>query len=554
MIDLKDKYLYIIDVRFKKKNFTLLDYNIKANSEILSLTPYSSYLIDSIGKEHKIFHDIISELEFHNIVLDEYRKIEKVFLDYQNYYFLFRDFSFIKTFEIYLKVLFDFLDMKKLENYKIIYLTDADSASNEDMGNNAKSYIYSYDNIDKTIKIENKDIVFYKKNGIYFKISILLYTKNIIFKIFNRYINNLKNKSELNYDSRNFKYIYEKIESIDVKNKLPLEDINSFTAAMENVLINKKKINFIAEKYSEILTDFGKNILHSSNISTLKFHPFTFLTKMKNYIEVLLYEKNNIPNIFMQHGSYLHENIFLKYNEIYPADINFVFNDFTKTLFEKRGAKKVYSIGSINFNYPIIEKEKEYDFLYIIYCTSYAYAGVQIFSKDNVLSIDGNNIYQRHVDIVHLFGTKFKNKNICIKIQSGIFTGTMLYVPFLELCKKYNNINIEFTTPISKLFEKCKYIISDYFSSEFTNRELHYKKNIILFKGLPLPLPEEIVEDMKKMFILVDSVNDLKAKIENIEEIAKNRKRYDAIIEYYSSKNCDTKKVVEEILKDKENN
>ena len=53
---------------------------------------------------------------------------------------------------------------------------------------------------------------------------------------------------------------------------------------------------------------------------------------------------------------------------------------------------------------------------------------------------------------------------------------------------------------------------------------------------------------MEKMFILVDTVEELHEKIKNIEEISKNRKRYDDIIEYYSSKKCDTKKVVIDIL------
>jgi len=250
----------------------------------------------------------------------------------------------------------------------------------------------------------------------------------------------------------------------------------------------------------------------------------------------------------MQHGSYLQENIFLKYNEIYPADISFVFNDFTKKLFEKRGANKVYSVGSINFNYPIVDREKVFDFLYIVYCTSYSYSGVYVGSKINLLSMDANNIFNRHKAIIELFGTKFKDKKICIKIQPGIFMGTMMYVPFLELSKDYRNITIEFTVPIRELISKSKYIISDYFSSEFINRELHYKKDIILFQGSPLPLPEDTLEDMKKMFILVDTIDDLKEKVENIEEITNDRKRYDDIIEYYSSKKCDTKKVVTEIL------
>ena len=99
------------------------------------------------------------------------------------------------------------------------------------------------------------------------------------------------------------------------------------------------------------------------------------------------------------------------------------------------------------------------------------------------------------------------------------------------------------------LVEKSKYIISDYFSSEFLNRELHYQRDIILFSKTPTPLPKETIEDMKKMFILVDDINELQEKIENIEEISKNRKKYDEIIEYYSSRKCDTKRVVLDILK-----
>ena len=310
-----------------------------------------------------------------------------------------------------------------------------------------------------------------------------------------------------------------------------------------------KQLDFISTRCKELLTTFKELMLNQKIESTTNINPFTFLSKNQNYLEILLYKENKIPKIFMQHGSYLHENIFLKYNEIYPADINFVFNDFTKRLFEKRGAKKVYSVGSLNINYPIIEKKRVYDFLYITYCSSYSHAGVYIGSESHLLSADGNNIFNRHKEIIELFGTKFKDKTICIKIQPGIFTGTIMYVPFLELSKKFKNITIEFSIPLGALIEKSEIIISDYFSTEFINRELHYKRNIILFQGLPIPLPKEIIEDMEKMFILVETIEDLETKIINLEEITKNRKRYPDIIEYYSSKKCDTKKIVTNILK-----
>jgi hypothetical protein len=272
----------------------------------------------------------------------------------------------------------------------------------------------------------------------------------------------------------------------------------------------------------------------------------TFLTK-DLYIQALEYKELNNQLYFFQHGSYLYKNIFIKYSEIELADINFVFNDYTKNLFEDLGAKKVHSVGSIIFNEPIKEKNNKYDFLYITQGHDYL-GNLQYIDFPNSLhSFDGYELYQRHKDIIKLFGTKFKDKKIMIRVHPCVVT-TGVYVPFWELAEPYSNITIDVSIPIHTLIEKSKYIISDYFTTEFINRELHYKKDIILFQGAPTPLPEETLEDMQKMFILVDTVDDLEDKVANIEGITKNRKRYDDIIEYYSSKKCDTKKVVTEIL------
>jgi hypothetical protein len=185
--------------------------------------------------------------------------------------------------------------------------------------------------------------------------------------------------------------------------------------------------------------------------------------------------------------------------------------------------------------------------VYITYNGNYAGNISYIESDESLYSMDGYEIYQRHKNIIEYFGKRCPLKKFCIKMHPGIISYG-LYVPVLELSRKYNNIHIEFSTPLFSLIEESTYIISDYFSSEFINRELHYKRDIILFKGAPLQLPKEIIEDMKKMFILVETVDDLEDKIINIESITKNRKRYDDIIEYYSSKKCDTKKIVTEIL------
>lgn len=539
---MRDKILYIVDIRFKQKKFNISKH-IDENSEVLSLTPYSSFLLDRENIEYITYHDIISIKAFKDNVLEEYRQIENIFNNYMEYLFIFRDIAFVKTFEIYLIELFKFLNSKKIMKYKIIYITDSRYSNSGLISDNSQSYIYLYDKMDKVIEINSKNNLFYKKYYIYNKLSLLFYKKNILKSLYRRFVDNI----ELVYDNRNYKNIYLELNEFDVLTKLNTEgDIDSFVEKINALLIEKNDIKELPKLYSNILDNFSNGINYSNTNATIKLHPFTFLSKMKNYINVLLYAKNNIPKVFMQHGSYVNENIFLKYNEIYPADINFVFNDFTKKLFEENGAKKVYSVGSIDFNYPIVEKKKKYDFLYIAYCTSYSYSGVQIFSGNNILSIDGENIYKKHKKIVELFGEILFDKSICIKLQPSI-TSSMLYVPLIELSDKYSNVTIEFFRPISHLIEVSRYIISDYFSSEFINRELHFKKDIILFNDF-LVILKDMFDDMEKMFILVDTIDDLKEKILNIEEITKDRTRYDEIIEYYSSKKCDTKEVITQIL------
>ncbi len=477
---MKKDLLYVIDIRFKQRDINLLDY-IQESGKILSLTPYSSYLLDLNGLDYATYHDIISIDDFKKLVLEKYIILEEFFKKNIDYSFLFRDFAKVKTFEIYIENLFKFFN-----RYKIVYITDAIESNSFKIGNNSYSYIYSYKSIDKVIKIDSRDNIFYRKYKLY-KLFYTLKRKDIFIKVYNR-LN--KNHIELNYDNINYKEIY-------------------------------KKINI---------------------------RPFTFLSTSRDYLDILEYREKSIQRVFMQHGSYIQENIFLKYNEIYPATINFVFNDFTKRLFENRGAKRVYSVGSINFNRAIKERKKEYDFLYILYCTSYGYSGLQIFSELNSLSIDGDNIYRRHKGVIELFGKELKDKKLVIKAQYGVVE-SMMYAPLIELSREYKNIEIEFFRPINSLIESSRYIISDYISSEFVNRDLHYKRDILIFNDEKIVIDKSILNDMSKLFILVNSIRDLKDKIEDIENISKNRVRDRKLIEYYSSKDCNSKKIVEDILK-----
>jgi hypothetical protein len=275
-----------------------------------------------------------------------------------------------------------------------------------------------------------------------------------------------------------------------------------------------------------------------SKESTLEIEPFIFLSNNQDFLRDLAYKQNNIPRVFMQHGSYIHENFTLKFCEVYPSDYNFVFNEYTKKLFLKRGAEDVKVIGSRSFNKKYNNKNIVYDYTYIAFCSSYTYTGTFVGVDGATISMDGMSIYKRHREIIELFGKIFTTKKLCIKIQQSIMTSS-IYIPFLELSREYDNITIEYIKPLSKIMNNSKYIISDYFSSEFNSRDIHHKKDILMFQSSPYPLSEDILEDMKKMFILIDSIEDLRDKIENIESITKKRERYNNIIEYYSSPKSD---------------
>ncbi len=153
------------------------------------------------------------------------------------------------------------------------------------------------------------------------------------------------------------------------------------------------------------------------------------------------YKKSN-KLYFFQHGSYLYKNLFLKYSEINLADINFVFNDYTKKLFEDLGAKKVYSVGSILFNKKIKERKKKYDFLYITQGHDYTGNMQYVDFPNSLHSFDGYELYQRHKNIIKLFGEKFKDKKIIIRVHPTVVTNGV-YVPFWELARPYKNITID---------------------------------------------------------------------------------------------------------------
>ena len=506
---MQNKVLLILDLKNKNISFNIKQYTVETNLDILSLSPYATFLLEQYCNKFFTFHDFISTVKYRDSILE----IEKRFIQNNSniidFNLLFRFFQKLINKFIFLEVIYKF--SKKYD--KVIYVSD---------NNDRIKYFQKF----AEVKLLTSSITKIKKQNLFKRIL----NKNVISKVLSKYYY----KINLKYDWLNYLSFF-KYKKLKCDESFKYNIINK-------IIVVPKELSFFKDDF---IFESQKNIFYK--IRTKYYTPLTDGDNIFNYCMSLYYKSLNIPAVFYQHGSYFYKGLDLVYVEINLADINFVFNDYTKKLFEELGAKKVYSVGSILFNKPIKEKKKKYDFLYITQGHDYL-GNLQYVDFPNSLhSFDGYELYQRHKNIIKLFGEKFKDKKILIRVHPCVVT-TGVYVPLWELAESYPNVKIDVSIPIHNLIEKSKYIISDYFTSEFINRELHYKRDIILFQGVPTPLPEETIEDMKKMFILIDSVDDLEEKIKNIENITKNRKRYDDIIEYYSSKKCDTKKVVTEIL------
>ena len=516
-----------------------------------SFTPYSSYVYEQLGVKYKYISEQYCPNKYK---IDTKELKEEFFKKFPQYRYFKYKFSLLFS-----MIIQDNFKFKIITQGQYLYITDKKlkyNDINQVLNNEANIFTQYLDSnyIIKLTNINNKKIqkkINLRKRHIA-KIFILLvsYLTNMFLKRFSI--------SSFTYDSQyvlTMPYAYtnyfvknniKKIFDFNDTQECKFFDLLQYPLAKEYnkifteqfAIIDNYKLAF-DDKLNKDIVSHNQNCL-SSNID--EYH-----------LKKLMYD-NKIFVWSYQHGSYLYHTLKdasledLYEVEIENSNLNFVFNDYTKKLFEDLGAKKVYSVGSILFNNKIIDRNKEYDYLYITQGHDYMGNAVYVDFNDSMHSIDGQELYQRHKNIIKLFGEKLKDKKIIIRVHPCVVT-TGVYVPFWELAEPYPNITIDVSIPIHTLIEKSKYIISDYFTTEFINRELHYKRDIILFQGAPTPLPEETIEDMKKMFILVDTVDDLEDKIKNIETITKNRKRYDDIIEYYSSKKCDTKKVVIEILK-----
>jgi hypothetical protein len=505
-----------------------ININIDKNEDTIffPITPYGIYICELLDLNFIHIHQSITQEKYRDDLYDifyEYKDIlEKNKENLGLYYKSLQLLSYFYCLYQIIKILQEY----KNKDYKIELITDKIEFLEVDkfniLDNNLSliDKIFLLDSIQRVQKITiNKTIL------------IIRYLNKINFTNLKKLYKKFQ-KVRLTYD---WEFISPKIKKIEYK-------FNFINKSIEKELINFIKNEFNFEDMINKIFIKNLNLKFAESIITTNY--FTFPSANKFYEMIWLKTLNE--KIFMfQHGSYYYHHVYkhksynLQINEVKFSDINFVFNDYTKKLFLDLGAKEVHSVGSIMLNKPIKEKIKTYDYLYITQGHDYL-GNIQYVDFPNSLhSFDGYELYQRHESIIKLFGTKFKDKKIMIRVHPCVVTAGV-YVPFWELAEEYKNITIDVSIPMQTLIEQSKYIISDYFTTEFINRELHYKRDIILFQGAPTPLPEETIEDMEKMFILVDTVNNLEEKVLNIENITKNRKRYDDIIEYYSSKKCDT--------------
>ncbi|MUK65319.1 hypothetical protein [Aliivibrio fischeri] len=490
----------VVDIKSKIKKNKIPEFN--KNDSYISLNSYSSYLLESQNINFMTYHDILNEKEYCQSILNIYNEIEndEVFVNSQCKYYL-RDAAKYITLNSYILYIEEWLKNKDCD-----YIRCSKSSIS-----NLEQYIQFnnvtvVDNIDKSFYLE-------KKIGVFLG-SI---RSGLVKKLKSRFSRKL---SKFSYESKSY---YSLFSSIPVSNHCEFALDSSLYEDIIKKFVTNNKMRTVAMK------EFAS----TQPYSTSPFYiPFTFLNGRENYFRFQLYQKLGLPIIIFQHGSYVHENYFLKYNEITSSDLNIVFNEYTKELFYERNAKDVVKIKPLLFNKKINKKNKKYDFLYISYCTQYAMSGMYVSSEDSIISADANNIFKRHSEIIKLFGEVFVNKKICIKIQPGIHLGSMNYIPLVELAEKYDNVTIESGDKLDFLFSVSDNVISDYYSTEFLNYNLILEKNISIFTDI-IAMKGIVKDELSEFLFLLQDMNELKNWIVHCEGNV-NKKKDVGIIKRYT--------------------
>ena len=528
------KRIVFVDVRNKLDNENELSSHLVESDLIVPLTPYSCYLMDKIEYPFKLFSELICNKDFRNEVLADYRHLENVFLknNLESYLFLLKEFAKYITFDRYIRIVQSYIN--KSES---VYISNFNSR--EEFGTNAP--LSDFLSFCSEVKL-SVDGQTYKRNK--FKLLISEFKSKSFLELVEKIRKKLANESFYVYDNTLNVRDYKKI-AISTKARIEhAEFLKLLPDIIGSIKLNTRVENILHKEILDFLS-YRKSMPH--------YIPFMFLNGTSMCSRFLIYKDNKIPTIFFQHGSYVHENYFLKYNEVLPADINFVFNEYTKKAFEDIGAKEVHVVGTKNYNKPLRKRSYKFDFVYITYCTAYNYSGFYVGSEYNLVSPVAENIFKRHKEVIDLFGLRFPDKKICIKVQPGILTGQMLYIPLIEYSERYGNVTIVFDEPLHVLIEKSRNIISDYYSSEFSNKNILIEKNIILLTDI-ITLPNmQVVEELKNIMFLVHDFCEIDKTIEKVESSFRDEisNKSQEVINKYSSKDLNTKLIVRNIINKK---
>lgn len=519
------KFDIIIDLSNKIASPSDLRTCIHESSTVLAITPYASYLLDSLGIKYTCFSDIIPPEQFRNRVLERYENLRNNENDILSGYhgLIFPGIAPFITLDVFINILRSCLS----EN--VTYISD----NNRSHGLFERLDTYFSFDVVRYLDVDRN----------YYRLSWLLKQKSRL-KISS--LGKLFNNDHFLYkcDIYNVRHLFKNI-NIDVKTRKRIDTKKVKKLITDSVINNrtiKNKINSLIE-----------DLLEPSSSTESNYAPFIALSGSVSINRYLNYKNSNIPTIFYQHGSYVHESLFNTDMEIKYADINFVYNNFTRDLFLKNGAKEVHVVGSTAYNYELKEKKAKYDVVYIAYCAQYNNVSFVVANDKTVSSPCGMTIYKRHSDVIKLFGEIYPDKKICIKLQEGLRKGNMQYVPLEELAENYSNITIEYFEPLKSIVSKSKVVLSDYFSSEFSNRNFLVNKEIYLFNDIIQLQSDEIADDVSKFINILNSFEDFCVTMECLEinKINKFDKETIKAIEYYSSSitKKETECLIEKVIK-----
>lgn len=508
--------LVLVYFEEKQNKLSLPEEVIDESSTIVSLSPYSNYLLDCAGVNYLDLYELVDEVKYRTRVTSAYNSLELLLEKYSNFSFAFYELSFLIT-----RAEFYDVFSRAIAGKELIIISDADVDSFNDK--------YPVDKAKKVVKysrVDNLDRFFYFKYHSICRISQLcgdLFTKLMSLLKFGKGIKDYK------YDNRYYYSVFRNVSFEKTPQNITLEELDCFLSDLSKFIArynDHEKTKVLFERLLERIHTAFKSV------SEIKFKPFTFLSSAKDYENVFSLKRQGLPIFITQHGGYLHPSVSLKYSEILPADVNFVFNEFTKDLFENQKARNVNVIHSRLFNKKVRDSSGKYDFLYITFCSSYHSGIGSVSSSETSVPNNYRDIYYRHSEVIQLFGNVFKDKKLCIKLHPQIILGKQ-YVPLLELASKYDNVDIKFSGNVDELVNASDIIISDYFSSNFINRNIHLKRNIILFTGRYLSIPREHFYDLQKIFLIVNNITEFESAIRNTPKTVID-KNLD-IINYYSS-------------------